>query len=164
MYVCPANPKANYANGRYSSYGLYAGSVNGFELSSLKAMEMFRRIDQRYSHGPQGTLPALWADRCMTADGPYGGGEDSNHRTSEEIAEGGFVAHLDGSLAWYSWLGTNVTTAETYTSNGLINSSVKIPVSSMFFRASHLGELKTDAHSGGTIHAGSSIFSLSDWR
>jgi prepilin-type N-terminal cleavage/methylation domain-containing protein len=167
LYVCPANPKEHYSNKpdeRYSSYGLYAGSVNGYGLSSLKAMEMFRRINQRYSYGPQGTLPALWADRCITADGPYGMVQDSNHRTADDMAEGGFVAHLDGSVAWYSWLGTNITTAETYTSNGLIHSSIKIPVSSMFFRASHLGELKTDAHSGGTIHAGSHTFSLSDWR
>lgn len=158
FFVCPANPKDNYA--RNSSYGLYAGSVNSFGLTSNRAIELFYDFKQNVQ-SLQGRMPSLWADRCIVnVSFPFATLEDSNHKIGE-LCEGGFVSYMDGSVDWSILLDSAINEENLFIRNGAINGAIRIPNSSLFFRADSNGNLKYDfLDSEGTIlniYVGSTI-------
>lgn len=169
VFICPSNPKDNYSTQNasftqaYGSYGMYSGSAADKNIKSTRLQNTFDKLNAANSDGVQGSSPALFADRCHIGDSAYGRTQDSNHRT-ENTPKGGYVSHLDGSVIWFDWFGNNTTTEKTYTTNGLINSTVLIPINSLFPRTSgSTGALSTDVHAGGTIYGGNRNYELSQW-
>lgn len=133
--ICPSSPRTVFHN---FSYGFYGGStaatatVRGIQMRAEQLMRVHRQW------GSRDGSPALWADRYNKpstggqSQAQAGIGETNHLRPGKaHYADGGNVAHLDGSVKWFINTGSmpdsNSVSQYNWVSNGAN------PASEIFF-------------------------------
>lgn len=116
VFICPAaNVRPDYFR---LSYAFYPGSAFPWQnptrpyAMKLTKLAAARKVP-RYASGPipvntvmPGDSVALWSDRCQMIGsfGNNGGPGESGHwKAGTTVVEGGNVARMDGSVAWYPY-------------------------------------------------------------
>jgi len=143
VLVCPAqqNRPGNYFRHCYSFFLLSPSDVR---LKKAKFYTVARRMKRTLP--ATGSLPAMFADRCIVIEGGQVSRSETNHwNSSLGLPAGGNVANLDGSVFWFNYRQPSTTTdSDVFLLNGGSVGGVQaLPCNAIFIRTDAGGVVAT---------------------